>query len=39
MEKLTPSVLEIFAKKIFNELKSDEAMTMSLFAEATLFTF
>ena len=38
MENLTSSALESYAKKIFNELKSDESISMSLFAEATLFT-
>ena len=38
MEALNSSALEIFSKKIFNELVSDEAMTLSLSAEETLFT-
>lgn len=38
MEALNSSALEIFAKKIFNELQSDEALTLSLSAEETQFT-
>lgn len=38
MQALQASALEIFAKKIFNELKSDESLTISLSGEETLFT-
>ncbi len=38
MEALNSSSLEIFAKKIFNELTSDESITLTLSAEETLFT-
>lgn len=38
MEALTSSALEIFSKKIFNELQADEALTISLAGEETLFT-
>lgn len=38
MQTLQPSALEIFAKKIFNELQSDESLTLSLSGEDTLFS-
>ncbi len=38
MEALNSSALEIFSQKIFNELLADEALTISLSAEETLFT-
>lgn len=38
MQSLQSSALEIFAKKIFNELQSDESLTLSLSGEDTLFS-
>lgn len=38
MKALESSYLEIFAKKIFNELKSDEALTLNFSGEETLFS-
>jgi predicted Zn-dependent protease len=38
MNSLQASALEIFAKKIFNELTSDESLTITLSGEETLFT-
>ncbi|MGZ3790558.1 MAG: metallopeptidase TldD-related protein [Bacteriovorax sp.] len=37
MEALNSNALEAFAKKIFNELHSDESMTLNLSAEETQF--
>lgn len=38
MDALQSSALEIFAKRIFNELLSDESLTITLSGEETLFT-
>ncbi len=38
MQALQSSALEIFAKKMFNELQGDESLTLSLSGEDTLFT-
>ncbi len=38
MKALESSNLEVFAKKIFNELKSDEALTLNFSGEETLFS-
>nr|BDT29389.1 metallopeptidase TldD-related protein [Bacteriovorax sp. HI3] len=38
MKALESSYLEIFAKQIFNDLKSDEALTLNFTGEETLFS-
>ena len=38
MKALESSYLEIFAKRIFNELKNDEALTLNFSGEETLFS-